>query len=166
MRILATLAALALAVTLIGCASTQDASTTSAGAVGECGPDCSKACCVAKTDEVSPGAVGKCGADCVKACCATQCPFSSDKQQADTDGVSPGAVGNDNSNLKQCPFSSGAKQSDVSPGVVGKSGCCKSKFVVLIVKTNGKRFNRSISDICHHGCQDTRIHSTAKIGPI
>ena len=108
MRSLMSLLALAVAVVMIGCASSQDTAEVSAGAMDPCngcGEVCPKACADACGD-AAPGAVGE--ADC------SGCPFSGKSECSD---AAPGAV-SDCSAKSECSASPGAV-SDCA----AKSGC-------------------------------------------
>jgi len=109
MKVLTTLAAVCLAVTLAGCSTTSDTETSSLGAVSECSAaDCDKAGCDAKT-------AATCGDDCTEPCC---------------NEASPGAVKDaphcGGGNASECPYSGGG----ASLGAVSEakdSGCCPSQ---------------------------------------
>ena len=138
MKMYATIAALCLSASLLGCSSTDKSAQVSPAAVSECPADCQSACCVK---------VKSCGPDCTKACCNPDaapgalgdtiktCPLSgqnptcplSGKNTADN--TSLGAVRDGNGCSKsRSRCSSSRKASDASLGAFGTSSCCsKSK---------------------------------------
>ena len=99
MKKLATFAGVCLAAALIGCSSTQKASSVSPGAVEgkNCSKECSKEC--TGSSQASPGAVGD------PAKCSTQCPHAA-KASGDQQ-VSPGAVGDSTKASGCCHAKSG-----------------------------------------------------------